>query len=646
MILHLNQYFSPVVFSRSECTFRGERLSLVLPGFAYAMTLIAMSVGMTIGLAQENRTGHVEDSTDQWHRHKISKLFHGEGGTLADLDADGHCDVVSGYQVFFGPDFKQTAKLFDSNPYNINGYSEYFFDFHYDIDSDGDQDILVVGFPGAASHWYRNPGKDTARRGLWERFTVLEVTDNESPMFEDITGDGRPELLCCNGGHFGYAEIPANPTDAWVFRAVSDSGPYQRFTHGIGFGDVNDDGYKDMLSKDGWWQNPGLDGANPADKAWAFHPVGFSGPGGAQMHAVDLDGDGVTEVITSLAAHAYGLAVYKKSKGESDYRWDRIDVMTDRMETSPTGLAISQLHAVAVADIDGDGKLDILTGKRFWAHNGNDPGENELPMLVWFKPIALSGGLKFEPHVIDQDSGVGTQVTVEDADADGKLDILCSSKRGVVLLTHRALLSASKNATEKTSDDANASSTLLHERDKQGTVAESLIAITDDFGGLRPAWSSTESMNFDFETGDLRDWQAFGGAFFNQPVQGDTVAARGKGEVSGQQGEYWIGTSEIGTDVAMGTMTSKPFRVTKPFLSFLIGGGESALTRLEIVDSQTQKVLHTEHGRNSDTMLRVVIESKEWNGKAIEVRLVDESREGWGHIQFDDLRLHDARPNL
>jgi hypothetical protein len=415
---------------------------------------------------------------------------------------------------------------------------------------------------------------------------------------------------------------------------VSESGPYQRFTHGIGFGDVNDDGFKDMLSKDGWWQNPGRDGANPPGKAWAFHPVGFSGPGGAQMHAVDLDGDGVTEVVTSLAAHAYGLAVYKKFKVESDYRWDRIDVMTDRIENSPTGLAISQLHAVAVADIDSDGKLDIVTGKRFWAHNGNDPGENELPMLVWFKPIVLSGGLKFEPHVIDQDSGVGTQVTIEDADADGKLDILCSSKRGVVLMTQAA----------QTSDAASGSKTPLHERDKQDSVGESLIAITDDFGGLRPAWSSTEAMNFDFETGDLRDWQAFGGAFFNQPVQADAVAARSKGQVSGQQGESWIGTSEIGTDVAMGTMTSKPLRITKPFLSFLIGGGESTLTRLEIVDSQTQKVLHTEHGRNSDTMHRVVIESKDWIGKAIEVRLVDESREGWGHIQFDDLRLHDAAP--
>jgi hypothetical protein len=599
------------------------------------MTSIAMSLGMTISLAQETKTGFAEDSADPWHRYKISKLFHGEGGTLADLDADGHCDVVSGYQVFFGPDFQQTAKLFDSNPYNINGYSEYFFDFHYDIDADGDQDILVVGFPGAASHWYRNPGKDAARRGRWERFTVLEVTDNESPMFEDITGDGRPELLCCNGGHFGYAEIPENPSTAWTFQAVSESGPYQRFTHGIGFGDVNDDGFKDMLSKDGWWQNPGRGGSNLPSKSWEFHPAAFSGPGGAQMHAVDLDGDGVTEVITSLAAHAYGLAVYKKTKGDSDYRWDRIDVMTDRIENSPTGLAISQLHAVAVADIDGDGKLDIVTGKRFWAHNGNDPGENELPMLVWFKPIAVSGGLKFEPHVIDQDSGVGTQVTVEDADGDGKLDILCSSKRGVVLMTQAALKS----------DTAGASRKALHERDKQDAVAESLIAIADDFGGHRPAWSSTESMNFDFETGDLRDWQAFGGAFFNQPVQGDTVAVRSKGQVSGHQGEYWIGTSEIGTDVAMGTMTSKPFRITKPFLSFLIGGGESTLTRLEIVDSQSHKVLHTEHGRNSDTMHRVVVESKDWVGKAIEVRLVDESREGWGHIQFDDLRLHDATPS-
>lgn len=599
-------------------------------GFAKVMTglfcLIAIVGGGSLDFSGQS-LGQERSSSEGWTRQKLSKLFHGEGGALADFDADGHCDVVAGYQIFFGPDFQTTTKLFDSNPYNINGYSEYFFDFDYDIDADGDSDILVVGFPGSPSHWYRNPGKESARKGMWERFTVLEVTDNESPMFEDLTGDGKPELLCCNNGHFGFAEIPKNPTDVWAFRPVSEPGPYQRFTHGIGFGDVNDDGFRDVLSKDGWWENPG----QPTGSTWIFHPAAFSGPGGAQMYAIDLDGDKISEVVTSLAAHAYGLAVYKKRPGEKEYQWDRIDIMTDKAETSPTGLAISQLHAVAIADMDGDGKPDILTGKRFWAHNGNDLGENELPMLVWFKPIAVAGGLKFEPHVIDEDSGVGTQVSVEDIDGDGKLDVLSSSKRGVHILLQSPRTLAGEIVNNE-NDQRNA-----------GLGRES-IRIEDSLGGFRPAWSKTVPMNFDFEAGSLQDWKGLGGAFFNQPVFGDTVAARGKGEKSGHQGDYWIGSSEIGTDVAMGTLTSLPFLVSHPYVSFLIGGGESTKTRVELVDGETNTVLHIERGRNSDTMDRRIVDAQAWVGKAMYVRIIDESREGWGHIQFDDLRLHPSKP--
>ncbi|MEI6527882.1 MAG: VCBS repeat-containing protein, partial [Planctomycetota bacterium] len=333
----------------------------------------------SVGIGTLTNSRQLEAQEIEWTVTKLSKLFHGEGGTLADFDGDGSMDIAAGYQIFFGPDFKESTKLFASNPYNINGYSEYFFGFDADIDSDGDPDVLIVGFPGAASHWYRNPGKADARKANWERFTVMEVVDNESPMFKDIDGDGKPDLICSTAGQYGYASVGPDPTKPWVFHPVSEPGPYERFTHGIGVGDVNDDKYQDLLAKNGWWENPGA--VSNANKLWVFHPFEFSGPGGAQMHAVDLDGDGKTEVVTSLAAHAYGLAVYKKSPGGKEYSWTRIDVMTDKPETSPTGLAISQLHAVEIADIDGDGKPDILTGKRFWAHNGNDPGENDMPLL-------------------------------------------------------------------------------------------------------------------------------------------------------------------------------------------------------------------------------------------------------------------------
>ena len=586
------------------------------------LLLVACITGFTgggidppIGLAEET----------VWSKTKLSKLFHGEGGTLADFDGDGHTDVAAGYMAFFGPDFKTSAAVHPAKPYNINGYSEYFFDFNFDIDGDGDQDIVMVGFPGAAAHWYRNPGGAKSREGNWELFTIMDVVDNESPSFADLTGDGRPELLCCSGGHYGYAEIPTDPTQKWSFHLVSAPGPYQRFTHGMGIGDVNDDGHKDMIAKDGWWQNPG----KATTDLWAFHPYDFSGPGGAQMYAVDLDGDGKTEIVTSLAAHGYGLAIYKKAEASSADAWVRQDIMTDKVETSPTGLAISQLHAVDIADMDGDDKPDIVTGKRFWAHNGNDAGENDPPMLVWFKPIVVSGGLRFSPNVIDADSGVGTQILVRDANGDGRMDILSVSKRGVHLLTPTAPPNQSP---------------VTHPRARDGAVAEFSLPIDDPIGGFRPAWSDTEPMNVDFERGDTIDWTTSGGAFFNQPIQGDTVAARNKDSKSMHLGEYWVGSSEVGTDVAMGEMVSQPFKLTHPWLSFLIGGGSGTECGLEIIDLASGTVLSTFHGKQNDSMERIAVDGRSWVGRPIQIRLYDRSRDGWGHINFDDLRLHDSEP--
>src|SRR5205814_1267080 len=96
----------------------------------------------------------------------------------------------------------------------------------------------------------------------------------------------------------------------WVFHAVSPKAGFQRFTHGLGVGDVSGDGRVDLLEHTGWWEQPAsLEG----DSLWVKHPADF-GEGGAQMYAYDVDGDGVSDVVTSLQAHRYGLAWFKQMK--------------------------------------------------------------------------------------------------------------------------------------------------------------------------------------------------------------------------------------------------------------------------------------------------------------------------------------------
>jgi hypothetical protein len=75
-----------------------------------------------------------------------------------------------------------------------------------------------------------------------------------------------------------------------------------------------------------------------------------------------------------------------------------------------------------------------VTGRRYLAHNGRDPGEDQPPVLVWYELQRTPEGPVWKRHLIDEDSGVGTQFEVGDVNNDGLLDIVISNKRGTFLL--------------------------------------------------------------------------------------------------------------------------------------------------------------------------------------------------------------------
>ena len=94
--------------------------------------------------------------------------------------------------------------------------------------------------------------------------------------------------------------------------------------------------------------------------------------------------------------------------------------------------AWSQAHASTLVDLNGDGQPDFVTGKRFMAHNGNDPGEREPLGVYWFehRPGAPSApgnapGIEWIRHIIDFGGrmGGGMQIPVVDIDGDGDLDV-------------------------------------------------------------------------------------------------------------------------------------------------------------------------------------------------------------------------------
>ncbi len=126
--------------------------------------------------------------------------------------------------------------------------------------------------------------------------------------------------------------------------------------------------------------------------------------------------------------------------------------------------------------------------------------------------------------------------------------------------------------------------------------------------GTLPTDARGRPLNLDFETGTLADWTAEGDAFRGQPIEGDTVHRRRGDMHSRHAGRFWVGTYERGGDPPKGTLTSVPFRVTKPFASFLVGGGSHARTCVELVRKDTGKVVFRASGDDTEDMERVVVD--------------------------------------
>ncbi|QVL32033.1 DUF1080 domain-containing protein [Telmatocola sphagniphila] len=164
--------------------------------------------------------------------------------------------------------------------------------------------------------------------------------------------------------------------------------------------------------------------------------------------------------------------------------------------------------------------------------------------------------------------------------------------------------------------------------------------------GVLPLGKDGKPLNLDFETGTLKDWTATGEAFKGQPIQGDTVAARRPDMKSEHQGKFWIGTYEKYLDTVQGTLTSVPFKVTHPWASFLVGGGSSDNTCVEIVQADNKIVFFRASGTETENMRRVAVDLRPLKDKEIFIRLVDRDSGGWGHINFDDFRFHTEEPKL
>ncbi len=388
------------------------------------------------------------DDDNNWVRIKLDERFRSEGVAAADVNKDGVPDVIAG-DVWYESPRLATDDHVDGTAWKLHeirmpgefvagvGYSNSFANFAHDMDADGLPDAVIIGFPGDPYHWYKNPGP--GEESHWKQFEIWTSACNESPEFEDLNGDGVREIVLGSQpeAKMGFNVIPKPDkiAESFGFHAVSEAGnPNEngtfKYYHGLGVGDMNGDGHRDILIAHGWWQNPG---DITSAKVWEFHPVRIkteSGeqplPGCANLYSDDLDSDGDMDLFLS-SAHGFGVW-WAENPGKGPWILHEIDK------------SYSQTHAVESVDINGDGQLDYVTGSRFFAHNGGDPGEHDPIRLYWYEVVREKGKApKITPHqiVAGLGTGVGTQFEIHDMNNDKKPDIVLSNKKGVNILLQK-----------------------------------------------------------------------------------------------------------------------------------------------------------------------------------------------------------------
>jgi len=365
--------------------------------------------------------GYSQADDAQFKKHTLTNDFISEGVTVGDVNKDGKLDVLAGCVWFEAPDWKR-HQIFPDRVYNGGKeYSKSFLNYAMDVNQDGWVDQVIIGFPGTPGVWYENPkNKD----GYWKRHDIMNSVGigNESPNFVDVNGDGRIDILCAdiNTQQMVWLSPPTKKGDTvWTrypISAVKANGT-DKFSHGLGLGDINADGRADVIIKSGWYEAP-VDRKQPD---WTFHPADL-GEDCSEMYAYDFNGDGLVDVV-SASAHRYGIWWHEQVKdAQGNISWKLHEISKDFSET----------HGLALVDMNGDGAPDLVTGKRFFAHNdtNTDPGSHEPAVLYWFE-FKPGKDPSWIPHLIDDQSGVGLHVVIRDMNKDKKNDIIIGNKKGV-----------------------------------------------------------------------------------------------------------------------------------------------------------------------------------------------------------------------
>jgi len=311
-----------------------------------------------------------------------------------------------------------------------------------DVNRDGRPDIVSSGWMlMKGAFWYENPGPEGLKAGAkWKATRIHAAQNMEGVIHGGLDGDGDDDILVNH-----WAPVPGQGL-TWIEHI--DKAPWlvehvigtEGEHHGNGLGDINGDGRVDIVTPKGWYEQP----PKATDKPWKFHadylvhrvgkPEEYI-PASHPMLVSDVNGDGRNDIIVG-ASHEYGLAWLEQKVDASGKR---------TFETHWIETDFGQFHTMALGDLNGDGKPDLVTGKRLFAHHGRDTSCYDPLFAFWYD---VQGG-KFVRHVLSFNHlpwypgeknqnpppngaiAVGMKLNIADMDKDGDNDVVVAGKTGL-----------------------------------------------------------------------------------------------------------------------------------------------------------------------------------------------------------------------
>ncbi len=376
-------------------------------------TLVCGCIGIVFVLAATVAAPAAEPRL-RFERTRIGDVIY-ETACAFDVDHDGAIDIVSGEFWFAGPTFEQRHRICELK--RVDDYYDNFSDYPLDVNGDGYLDLMTGGWWGKTLQWRENPKGQPIP---WKTHDIDECGNVETTRLWDVDGDGHVEAVPNAGGNVVFYRLIRDAQGKGTGRFSRHEVKMGGCGHGLGFGDVNGDGRGDFIAPDGWIEAP----EDPLTGQWTWHPEFSLGAASVPILVHDVNLDGRADLIVGMG-HDYGLFWYEQQRAADGKRsWVRHVIDGDR----------SQYHEMLLEDIDKDGQVELITGKRYRAHAFSDPGSLDPLGLYYFK---IDGG-KFRRVTLDYGpaslaSGAGIYLWVSDIDGNGWKDIIAPGKEGVYL---------------------------------------------------------------------------------------------------------------------------------------------------------------------------------------------------------------------